>query len=211
MSPQGVNWPQWVKNAYSVHPKNKTCFCGLLYMFVVSNWSILSISFRVTLLPLGWSYDLSVCSTACSSLQKENPVHCPFLTAIHQWPVDSPHQSPVMWKDLSCHHLIMWDECGVQFMVSYNRLWCYDANMINSYCCDISVVAVVLTRWGRVTHIYVGKLTIIGSDNGLSPGGRQAIIRTNAGISLIGPLGTNFSEILIEILTFSFKKMRLKV
>ena len=28
---------------------------------------------------------------------------------------------------------------------------------------------------------------------------------------LIGPLGTNFSEILIEILTFSFKKMRLKV
>ena len=96
-------------------------------------------------------------------------------------------------------------------MVSYYRLWCYDANMISSYCCDISVVAVVLTRWGRVTHIYVGKLTIIGSDNGLSPGGRQAIIRTNAGISLIGPLGTNFSEILIEILTFSFKKMRLKV
>ena len=27
-----------------------------------------------------------------------------------------------------------------------------------------------LTRWGRVTHICVGKLTIIGSDNGLSPG-----------------------------------------
>ena len=40
---------------------------------------------------------------------------------------------------------------------------------------------------------------------------RQAIIWTNAGILLIGPLGTNFSEILIEILTFSFKKMRLKV
>ena len=28
---------------------------------------------------------------------------------------------------------------------------------------------------------------------------------------LIGPLRTNFSEILIEILTFSFKKMHLKV
>ena len=60
-------------------------------------------------------------------------------------------------------------------------------------------------------HICVGNLTIIGSDNGLSPGRRQAIIWTNAGILLIGPLGTNFSEILIEILTFSFKKMRLKV
>ena len=55
-----------------------------------------------------------------------------------------------------------------------------------------------LTHWGRVTHICVGKLTIIGSDNGLSPDRRQAIIWTNDGIFLIGPLGTNFSEILIE-------------
>ena len=60
-------------------------------------------------------------------------------------------------------------------------------------------------------YIYVGNLTIIGSDNGLSPGRRQAIIWTNAGISSIGPLGTNFSEILIKIITFSFKKMSLKV
>ena len=70
---------------------------------------------------------------------------------------------------------------------------------------------VYLTHWGRVTHICVGKITIIVSDNGLSPGRRQAIIRTNAGLLLIGPLGTNFSEILIAILTFSCKKMRLKV
>ena len=48
-----------------------------------------------------------------------------------------------------------------------------------------------LTHWGRVTHICVGKLTNIGSDNGLSPGRRQSIIWTNAGIPLIGPLGTN--------------------
>ena len=48
----------------------------------------------------------------------------------------------------------------------------------------------------------VGKLTIIGSDNGLAPEQRQAIIWTKAGILLIGPLGTNFSEILIEIQTF---------
>ena len=62
-----------------------------------------------------------------------------------------------------------------------------------------------------MTHICVGNLTIIGSDNGLSPGRRQAIIWTNAGILLIGPLGTNFNEILIEIPTFSLKKMRLNV
>ena len=65
-----------------------------------------------------------------------------------------------------------------------------------------------LTHWGRVTHVCVGNLTIIGSDNGLSPGRRQAIIWNNDGILSIGP---NFSEILVEILTFSFKKMRLKV
>ena len=59
-----------------------------------------------------------------------------------------------------------------------------------------------LTHWGRVTHICVGKLTIIGSDNGLSPVRRQAIIWTNAGILLIRPLGTNFSEILIGIQPF---------
>ena len=68
-----------------------------------------------------------------------------------------------------------------------------------------------LTHWGRVTHICVNDLTSIGSDNGLSPGRRQAIIRTNAGILLIRPLGTNFSEFLVEILIVSFKKMRLKV
>ena len=68
-----------------------------------------------------------------------------------------------------------------------------------------------LTHWGRVTHICVSKQTIIGSDNGLSPGRRQAIIWTNAGILLIATLGTNFSEILIEIRIFSFKKMGLKV
>ena len=58
-----------------------------------------------------------------------------------------------------------------------------------------------LTHWGRVTHICVGKQTNIGSDNGLTPGRRQAIIWTNAGILSIGPLGTNSSEFLIVIHT----------
>ena len=62
-----------------------------------------------------------------------------------------------------------------------------------------------------MTHICVSKLTIIGPVNGLWPGRRQAIIWTNAGILLIGPLGTNVSEILIEIYTFSFKKMHLNI
>ena len=50
-----------------------------------------------------------------------------------------------------------------------------------------------LTHWGRVTHICVGNLTIVGSDIGLSPDQRQAIIWTNAGVLLIGPLGIYFN------------------
>ena len=57
----------------------------------------------------------------------------------------------------------------------------------------------LLTHWGRVTHICVGKTTSLGSDNGLSPLRRQAIIWTNADLLSIGPLGIYFSEIWIEI------------
>ena len=71
--------------------------------------------------------------------------------------------------------------------------------------CDLG--RLVLIHWGRVTHICVDNLTIIGSDNGLSPGRRQAITWTNVGILLIGPMGTNFSEMLIEIHTFSFENV----
>ena len=90
----------------------------------------------------------------------------------------------------------------------YITLWTKTRNKSLWYY-DIDIM--VLTHWGRVTHICVGKLNIIGSDNGLTPGRLQAIIWTNAGILVIGPLGTNFSEISSEISTFSFKKMRLKV
>ena len=90
----------------------------------------------------------------------------------------------------------------IHLRMSYASCW--------SFC--LSPISLnVLTHWGRVTHICVCKLTTIGSDNGLSPGRGQAIIWTPAGIFLIGPLRTNFSEILIWIQTFSFKKMHLKM
>ena len=48
-------------------------------------------------------------------------------------------------------------------------------------------------------HICVSKLTVIGSDNGLSPGLNHARILS------IGSLRINFSEILIEIYIFLLK------
>ena len=102
------------------------------------------------------------------------------------------------------------------------KMWCdmyiYYADVVCTeiFILNIQVSAnvkqiVSLTHWGRMTHRCVGNLTIIGSDNGLSPGRRQAIIWTNVRILLIGPPGTNFSEMLIEIHTFSFKKIHLKM
>ena len=69
----------------------------------------------------------------------------------------------------------------------------------------------LLAHWGRMAHICVGKQIIIVSDNGLLLARRQAIFSNNAQILLLGPLGTNFSEILIEIHTFSFHKMHVKM
>ena len=68
-----------------------------------------------------------------------------------------------------------------------------------------------LIHWGRVTHIWISKVTIISSDNGLAPGRHQAIVWNDAGISLIQTWGTNFSEMSSEMHTISFKNMHLKM
>ena len=69
---------------------------------------------------------------------------------------------------------------------------------------------------GELTHlpycrIYASVNWIsIGSDNGLSPDRRQAIIWNNAAILLIAPLGTNSNDIRIKIQNSSFMKVHLK-
>ena len=45
-----------------------------------------------------------------------------------------------------------------------------------------------------MAHFCISQLTTIGSDNGLSPGRRQTMIWTNAGILLNETLGTYISE-----------------
>ena len=74
-----------------------------------------------------------------------------------------------------------------------------------------SVAGCRSTHWGQMTHKCIGKMTRISSDIGLAPEQRQAIFWTNTGILLIGPLGTNFSEISIEIQTFFLNIICLKM
>ena len=68
-----------------------------------------------------------------------------------------------------------------------------------------------LIHWGLVKHKCISKFTIIDSCNGSSSGWHQAIMWTSVGILLISTLRTNFSEILIEIHTSSFKKTQFKM
>ena len=106
-------------------------------------------------------------------------------------------------------HIMVWQRYTI-YRIHLFSLW-YRIHLFSLWIRHVRWLSLKLTHWGRVTHICVSELTTIGSDNGLSPDRRQAIIWTNAGILSIGPLRTNFSEILIETQTFSSKKIRLKV
>ena len=111
-----------------------------------------------------------------------------FVRGIHRGPVNSPHKWPVTRKMFPFDDVIMW-EC----------------RLLNIGHC------LYLTHAGRVTHI-CSKLTIIDSQNGLSPYRRQALVRINTTILLIYKhLWTNFSEILIEMQRFALKKIHLKI
>ena len=91
--------------------------------------------------------------------------------------------------DVDIHFLL------VQIMYIY--LWQLPSNSNRN--------SISLTPVGRVTHVCVSTLTIIGSDNGLSPGRCQTILWTNR-VLLIRTSVTNFSETFSEIHIFSFNK-----
>ena len=119
---------------------------------------------------------------------------------------------PLSEPKLDYFQLDLHEQTSVTVKSEYNNF--HSKNASENFLGEITPVLSwfqCLNYWGRVTHICLVKLTIIGSDNGLSPERRQAIIWTNAGILSIGPLGTTFREILIKIQTFSLKKIRLKM
>ena len=175
-------------------------FCAQCFPIFSCIFILPFISLFQSLLLLGHQY-----ISADVTTWKCVPCCWPIVMETHQPTVDSHHKGPVIWS------------FDIFFVVSLNHLLNKLSNcrwFEISWClCDITWTKwsqfckqYFQMLWGRMTHTCVSKLTIIGSDNGLSPGRRQAIIWPNAGILLIGPLGTNFNEILIEIYTFSFKK-----
>ena len=90
-----------------------------------------------------------------------------------------------------------------------NLIGKHESSMIWTHCTKNTTD---LNSLGPVTHIYASvNWVIIGSGNGLSPVRRQAITWTNAALLSIRLLGINFTEIWIGILSFSLKKMHLKM
>ena len=104
-----------------------------------------------------------------------------------------PTKTTIIRRVISIYHFLQ--NCVLRFL----------------YGIEMMIRLTLLTHWGRVMQICISKISIIGSDNGLSTGQCKAIIWNNNGILLIGPLGTNFREVLIKLYIFSFKKMHLKM
>ena len=112
---------------------------------------------------------------------KHFPSYWPFVRGIHRSPVNSPHKG--QWRVALMFSLIfIWINGWVN-----NR----EAGDLRRHRAHYDViVCLALLR----IQIYASViLTILGSDNGLLPGWRQAIICTNTTILLIWPSGTNFS------------------
>ena len=132
----------------------------------------------------------------------------PWLRGIQGWPMGSHYKIPVMNKLLTKQLPGIWAITGVQQGICiswYQWIMATNAEWVSASCRHH------LTHWGRVTHVCVAKLIIIGSDNGLSPDRRQTIIWTNAGLLSIGPLRRYFSENLIKMQQFSLRKIYLKM
>ena len=101
---------------------------------------------------------------------------------------------------------------GGQLQCYIGSRWCcrslakwqtVEKNLFNWYIATTSYKRLIVeAKWCMYASV---KEPSFDSENDLAPGRRQAILWTNAGILLIGPLETNFSEIIIGIQQFSFK------
>ena len=118
-----------------------------------------------------------------------------------------------MGNSIEIASLALWivTDTSIMFIQIFNYLEMSMVKVIFDVQCLKFCFITSLTHWGRVTHICVSKITIMGSDNGLSPDRRQAIIWTNAVLLSIGPLRTYLNENLIKIQQFSLKKMHVKM
>ena len=154
----------------------------------------------------------STCYSGVDQRKHQSSTSLAFVRGIHRWPVNSPHKWPVTRKMFPFDDVIMqWhvpkaDDRSTHMKLD-ERSHCQFKSV--SVYFFLSVLALVLAPRCRsvlldsfppiVPHICVSELGQHWSSKGLPPVRRQAITWTNADLLSNGPLGTNFSEIRIEI------------
>ena len=137
-------------------------------------------------------------------------------TALHLCS-NPPKSNGVLSKQCSHHiHVLLKERVHQHLGITTRRLLWHSTTRFNTGTLKYGLLKI--NYWHHFhslrlsdAYICVNKVINTASDNGLSPGQRQAIIWINAGILWIGPEKTNLSEILIESHLFSFKKMHLKM
>ena len=127
------------------------------------------------------------------------------------------HLAPINLYDIQSSIVYFLSSC-LDYMYKESQLRLRDiclailpVSFLKTYCNIMIWWKIALGNSGYGAHIDGLVQDCSNPTVNLSPDRRQAIIRTNAGILLIEPLWTNFSEISIEIHTFSFKEMHLKM
>ena len=131
------------------------------------------------------SIDLTISSTVCSGTdQRKHQSTAPldFVRGSHRWPLNSRYKGQATRKMFPFDDVIMYWKSSRKF--KRNR-WIFKNRQ--TMCWRFTTPCVYSLRSGDA-YICVRKLTIIGSDNGLSPSRHQAIW-TRTEILSIGPLG----------------------
>ena len=149
--------------------------------------------------------------TCCSKSQWRPPKPASLLLTclnrnMSKHTMSAPMMPEIAWNRSALHDVLAQGASNRDITVTTNvneLRWKLQMPKLETSCSDLT-----LTHWGWVTNIWISRLTIIGSDNGLMPGRHQAIIWTNAGMLWIQTLGTNS---LSQIHKISFKKMHLKI
>ena len=137
--------------------------------------------------------------------------------------VTGPYWTCVPWTGLSRYEPAVhftgpdlfsgnWPIISVWLMASFIKLFSYRFYRTLKQLYGEAKHSLDTFKASRQCRIYASVNWVnISSCNGLAPVRRQAITWTNTGLLLIGLLGTNFCGIRIGILSFSFKKMHLRL
>ena len=167
--------------------------------------------------------------TSNGNIKRKHFLHYwPFVRGIHRSAVDSPHKGQwcgALMFSLICAWTNCWenhqDACDLRsnrshydvtvMIRKYYQLHMVCWNLVALTHWSFKKIPVILTHCGLVMPFDDTVWVSIGSGNGLLPLQHHAIIQTNDGSFLIGPLGTIFSEIIIKLQQFLYKNMSLKM